>query len=81
VRDEAPKLAARATDERVRAAANDLRARLEPDPLSKALLALTLVLLAGLSAWWCTHDGRAESAPIKPAPTIERVPDSFGTSR
>jgi hypothetical protein len=78
VREEAPKLAKTSEDEKVRAAAKELRARIEPDPLAKILLVLTLALLAALSLWWMAHDGPPQGAPNRPAPTIERVPDSFG---
>jgi hypothetical protein len=81
VRDLAPKLAAKTEDEKVRAAANELRRRIEPDPLAKMLLVATLALLVVLSAWWIAHDGPPLGAPNKPAPTIERVPDPFRTPR
>lgn len=55
VRAEAPKLAARATDEKIAAAARELRKRLDPDPLAYALLALTTALLAFLTGWFLWH--------------------------
>jgi hypothetical protein len=55
VRDEAPKLAARTDDPRVREAALDLRKRIDPDPIQLYLLALTLALLVFLTAWFYSH--------------------------
>jgi hypothetical protein len=57
VRSDAPKLAARTEDPRVRDAARELVARTGADPLAKALLALTAALLIILSAWWIAHNG------------------------
>ena len=57
VRADAPKLASRAEDPRVRDAARELVARTGADPLAKALLALTAALLVILSAWWIAHSG------------------------
>lgn len=57
VRDEAPKLAERAEDARVRDAARLLRTRTEADPLAKAVLLGTGLLLALLAVWWALHDG------------------------
>jgi hypothetical protein len=81
VREDAPKLAAKTEDDKVRAAANELLRRIEPDPLARVILLGTLALLVALSAWWMAHDGPPLGAPTKPAPAIERVPDSFGTPR
>lgn len=79
VRTDAPKLAASAEDEAVKAAARTLRERIEPDPTSKLLFAFAFLLLAFLSAWWVMHDGPegngappAKVPPI-PAPKLERV--------
>lgn len=55
VRDDAPKLAERTKDPRVRAAALDLRRRIEADPIQLYLLALTFALLAFLTAWFYLH--------------------------
>lgn len=49
VRRHAPLLAERTEDEAVRAAARDLLRRLEPDPLAKYLLALSVLLLIGVT--------------------------------
>jgi hypothetical protein len=57
VRDGAAKLAASATDDRVKQAARTLRERIEPDPTSKLLFLLAAGLLAFLTYWWVTHDG------------------------
>ena len=55
VREEAPKLAERTGDPRVRKAALDLRRRIGPDPIQLYLLGLTFVLLAFLTAWFYLH--------------------------
>jgi hypothetical protein len=69
VRDGAAKLAASATDDRVRQAARMLRERVEPDPTSKLLFLLAAGLLAFLTYWWVTHGGPdGEKAPA-PRPT------------
>lgn len=54
IREEAPALAERAESPAVRAAALELRRRIEPDPLAKYLLALTAALLL-LLAYWAYH--------------------------
>jgi hypothetical protein len=77
VRQEAPKLAARATDTKVKDAAALLVARTEADPLAKVLLALTLALLVGLTVFWLAHDSPASGdAPKPPPPAIERITDT-----
>jgi hypothetical protein len=56
VREHAPKLAERAESERVREAARELARRIEPDPLIKILLLLSVLLLAALTIWaYKTH--------------------------
>ena len=75
VRAEAPKLAASSPDDDVRRAARVLRERVDADPLAKVLLALTALLLLGLSAWWMTHDDPPASVPLPEHRLIERVPD------
>lgn len=55
VRTEAPKLAASTDDEIVRAAALDLRARIEPEIATKWVFAGTAALLAFLVAWFYLH--------------------------
>lgn len=57
VRRGAPELAASSDDEAVRAAARDLRARIEPSPAMGWIIVLTAVLLVALSWWWIAHDG------------------------
>jgi len=55
VRAGAPKLAASAADEDVRAAARMLRERIEPDPMGKTLILIAAVLLAFLAWWYLGH--------------------------
>jgi len=55
VREEAPKLAERTQDPKVREAALDLRRRIEPDKIQLYLLGLTLALLTFLTAWFYLH--------------------------
>jgi len=75
VYNEAPELAARATDPAVREAAKTLYERLQPDPLAKIILLGAVILLALMAAWWITHAGpprstggatHAVSAPMSP---------------
>lgn len=51
VRRQAPKVAERATDPAVRAAALELRRRTDPDPLAVYLLVISVLLLAFLITW------------------------------
>jgi hypothetical protein len=55
VREEAPKLAASTDDAAVRASALDLRSRIFADPIAKALLVFTGLLLVALTLWWVAH--------------------------
>jgi hypothetical protein len=55
VRSDAPALAERTADPAVRAAALDLRRRIEPDPAQLYLLGLTLALLLFLITWFYLH--------------------------
>lgn len=55
VRAVAPGLAERATDPIVKQAALDLRARIEPDPMSRWVVLGTGALLAFLVAWFYGH--------------------------
>jgi len=58
VRKGAPELAERTTDPKVRAAAEELARRIEPDPLVKVLLGLSIALLVVLTLWaYKTHGG------------------------
>jgi len=58
VREHAPKLAARTSSPRVRDAARELARRIEPDPLIKVLLALSVVLFLVIAFWaYKTHGG------------------------
>jgi hypothetical protein len=56
VREHAPKLAEQGGTEEIRAAARELARRIEPDPLVKILLALSIALLVALAIWaYKTH--------------------------
>ena len=56
VREHAPALAKKSENERVRAAAGELARRIEPDPLIKALLGMSLALFVVLALWaYKTH--------------------------
>jgi hypothetical protein len=56
VREHAPKLTENDQDKRVREAAGDLLRRIEPDPLIKVLLALSVLLLFVITFWaYRTH--------------------------
>lgn len=58
VREQAPKLAERASSEAVRQAARELTRRIEPDPLIKLLLAVSVALFVALAVWaYRTHGG------------------------
>jgi hypothetical protein len=74
VRDGAEALAAKTSDPDVKRAALELRGRLEPDPIWRALLGATLVLLITLT-WWATrrsHDLRS-APPPNLAPTVQTI--------
>jgi hypothetical protein len=77
VRAEAPKLAASAEDEAVRAAARTLVERTQPDPVAVRLLVLTAALLVALTAYWIIHGkpppGNAPTLMPRAAPPVERV--------
>ena len=51
LRSDAAGVAARATDPVVREAALELRRRIDPDPLARALLVLSVLLLVALTIW------------------------------
>ena len=58
VREHAPKLAERTSSPHVRNAARELAKRIEPDPLIKVLLALSVVLFVVIAFWaYKTHGG------------------------
>jgi hypothetical protein len=58
VRKAAPELAEKTTDPKVRAAAEELARRIEPDPLMKVLLGLAVALLVLITFWaYKTHGG------------------------
>jgi hypothetical protein len=74
VRRGAPKLTdAEGVDEDIKQAARLLRARIEPDPLSRKLFVIALGVLVLLSAWWVGHDG-PEGADHRPAATAPSKP-------
>lgn len=55
VRAEAPRLAAATKDDAIRAAALDLRRRIDPDPLATYLLLIAAALLAFLAFYYFGH--------------------------
>lgn len=55
VRKDAERLAEATSDPDVKAAALELRRRIDPDPLAKYLLAISLVLLVVLTIWAYAH--------------------------
>jgi hypothetical protein len=57
-------------DAKVKAAAQELVARTEADPLAKALLLVTLLLLVFLAAWWAR---RPDPVPPPPKAPVEVV--------
>jgi hypothetical protein len=58
VRKEAPLLAEKTSEPNVRAAAEELARRIEPDPLMKVLLGLAVALFAVITFWaYKTHGG------------------------
>ncbi len=70
VRKDGATLARGADDEAVRKAAQVILDRTKPDRLTRALLALTALLLVTLSAWWVAHGKRP---PGSAAPHVEHV--------
>ena len=56
VRKEAPALAKNADDVRIRHLARELRRRIDPDPLMKYLLAISISLLVFLVAYFYAFD-------------------------
>jgi hypothetical protein len=80
VREGAPKLAASTKDDRIKRAAETLRARIEPDPTSRILFAFAALLLAFLTFYWVKHSGaegglpqQTSPKPAKSVPTVEHV--------
>lgn len=70
VRQNAAGVAERASDPKVKAAARDLRRRIDPDPVAGVLLLVAIGLLVMLAAHYLGH--RQESQPVqkpsRPAP-------------
>lgn len=74
IRDEAEKLAARTGDPEVAAAARDLRARIEPDPIARVLLGATLALLVVLTLWASHRSKELRNTPTPAAPrTVQTI--------
>jgi hypothetical protein len=74
VREGAEALAKKTDDPAVATAARELRERIEPDPMWKILLGVTLVLLVTLT-YWAVHRGRqlrSEPVPIAPR-TVQTI--------
>lgn len=67
VRAEAPRLAERATSPEVRRAASELRARLDPDRTSVALLAIACALFVALAGYYFAHPHEPGTSPNAPA--------------
>ncbi len=73
VRAEAPKLAGATDDPEVKAAALELRSRIDADPWAVTLLGLTGALLVFLAVYWLFHDGRHAPPPPAPKPPVEVI--------
>ncbi len=63
VRENAPRVTERAADPKVKAAARDLRRRIDPDPIAGVLLLVAIGLLVMLAAHYLGH--RQESQPVQ----------------
>ena len=75
VREGADKLSRESSDGKVKAAAADLRARTEADPMQKVLLAIVAVLLVGLAGYWWANQ-EAPGTPregARPPASVEIV--------
>lgn len=71
VRTEAPRIVGGKADPRVRAAAADLRRRIDPDPLAGILLLVAIALLVTLSGYYLSGSHQHDEAPapnVKPQP-------------
>ncbi len=55
VRRDAPRLASRTPNDAVRAAALELRSRIDPDPTSRALLLVAIALFVVLAGYYLSH--------------------------
>ncbi|MBX7197497.1 MAG: hypothetical protein K1X94_35960 [Sandaracinaceae bacterium] len=74
VRDSAEALAKKTADPKVAAAARDLRARIEPDPIARVLLGTTLVLLLVLTYWATQRSRELRNAPVPTVPkTVQTI--------
>jgi hypothetical protein len=74
VREGTGKLSRESKDEKVKAAAADLRSRTEADPMQKILLVIVALLLVGLGVYWWAHQ-QAPGTPREGAP-VARPPAS-----
>lgn len=71
VRVEAPKLAERTKDERVKAAALEVRRRIDPDPVAGILVLVAMGLLIVLAAHYLGHrqpEDAPAPRPLRPVP-------------
>jgi len=71
VRSEAPRVAQGTANARVRAAANDLRRRIDPDPLAAILMLVAIALLVTLSGYYLSGAHKHDETPapnVKPQP-------------
>jgi hypothetical protein len=73
VRTEAPKLAAKTDDPKVKDAANELRSRIDADPWAVALVVMTGLLLCFLGVYWLFNDGRHAPPPPSPKAPVEII--------
>lgn len=72
VRSGAPRLAQATKDPAVKSAALELRRRIDPDPVSSALLLIAAVLLALVGGFYLSHaheDAPANAPPPAPQPS------------
>lgn len=71
VRRDAPTLAASAASPEVKAAARDLRARIDPDPVAAALVVIAVVLLALVGGHYLgqDHEPAPNATPPKAQPS------------
>lgn len=80
VRAEAPALIKGSEDPEVRAAAEQLVKRLEPDPLALYLLGIAAALLVALAGWYWTHPGEGATPQGPPPSNNAPAPGPAGSS-
>lgn len=73
VRSHAPKLAERTKDERVKAAALEVRRRIDPDPVSGILVLVAMGLLIVLAAHYLGHRQPEDAPPPRPLRPVPRA--------